>query len=42
MALTELAIKHLKPKDKLYRVADGGVGGHFILLPRLSDMGFPR
>lgn len=24
MALTELAIKHLKPKDKLYRVADGG------------------
>ncbi|HEU5048541.1 MAG TPA: integrase arm-type DNA-binding domain-containing protein [Rickettsiales bacterium] len=23
MALTELAIKHLKPKDKVYRVADG-------------------
>ena len=24
MALTELAIKHLKPKDKAYRVSDGG------------------
>lgn len=24
MALTELQIKHLKPKDKVYRIADGG------------------
>lgn len=24
MALTEMEIKHLKPKDKLYRVSDGG------------------
>jgi len=24
MALTEMEIKHLKAKDKVYRVADGG------------------
>jgi hypothetical protein len=24
MALTELTIKNLKPKDKLYRMTDGG------------------
>ena len=24
MPLTELQIKHLKPRDKLYRVTDGG------------------